>query len=410
MRRFLLIATGLVALTLFLTVMVWGIFRLQRETPTIPVAPPPAVKTEVPPVPKAPEPVVETKKIEVYFDNNGETVRWADQPLVKQISGAGATTLELDKEATRKLISSLPMAKSLPTPKPAEIKVGKSGQRQILRGQPGIQLDVEKTMDALSESLKAQPTAQSHKVRVVYSDVDGSDTFDGLRKKEKFAETLGSALTTHIDHAADAERNENLRVASSRIDGMILQPGEEFNFDRVVGERSTKNGFKKAGVISNGKVVPGLGGGVCQVSTTIYKAALLAGVKILERHNHSMYEGIPYADRGFDAAINWGTKNFRFKNTLSFPILISVSSDFGRVNATIYGESKAFDSIQLEARNEKTIPFSKQRTQKKNEVRPGVTGYTVDAYRIVTKNGSKQEEHLGRDQYLMYPQVELASN
>ena len=181
-----------------------------------------------------------------------------------------------------------------------------------------------------------------------------------------------------------------------------------------MGERSKKNGFKEAGVISNGRVIPGLGGGICQVSTTLYRAVLLSGAKIDERHNHSIYDGIEYAQRGLDAAVAWGYKDFKFTNNLDIPIMIKSTSGDGWVEVSIYAEKKPFESIELSTRNEVKRPFktekrvnSKLKDGEIKVVHPGVDGYTIEAYRkIISIGGKSKEERLSKDNYLTYNRIE----
>ena len=229
-----------------------------------------------------------------------------------------------------------------------------------------------------------------------------------------FTTLLAKFKTEHPGHVDDAGRNVNLAIASQKLNGMIIKPKEKFSFNKVVGERSAKNGFKPAGCISAGKVIPGLGGGICQVSTTLYRAVLLSGAKIDERHNHSIYEGIEYAQRGLDAAVAWGYKDFKFTNALDIPLLIKSQSGEGWVEVAIYAEKKPFESIELSTRNEVKLPFKvEKRVNKKLKdgevkiVHPGVDGYTVEAYRTITPiGGTGKEVRLSKDRYLTYNRIE----
>ncbi|MFZ2959493.1 MAG: VanW family protein [Candidatus Ozemobacteraceae bacterium] len=417
MRRILLTTAGLGAFCLFLGFMVWGIRTLQHHKPAAPVVSTTPVTTPEVAMPK-PTSVTELRRVSVFFQNRSEPIHFSDQPLVRvtKIGGKaegkkeGRAESMLDETAATALIARIPVAKDLPSPTPGTLERGKIGLKRIIRGQPGLVVDVARTLESLAENVKAHPDSASYQVVVSYRDGEDSQGFDSLRAQEGFRELVCTFETIHADHITDAGRNENLRLAALKIDGFILQPGEEFNFDRVVGQRSRKNGFKEAGVISGGKVIPGLGGGVCQVSTTLYRCALLANQKILERHNHSIYEGIPYADRGLDAAVSWGSKNFRFKNTLDIPLLISCAAGDGRVHAAIYADRKPFDLVRVETRKEKAMKFPVKKTNNPSEARPGVVGYTIEAYRLVTVNGGQKEDFLGRDLYQMFPQIEVASN
>lgn len=123
-------------------------------------------------------------------------------------------------------------------------------------------------------------------------------------------ETLGEAFTPIIDRGKN--RMENIRLASSAISGRMLLPGEEFSFNKVVGARSRNRGYKDAPVILKGEKSYGVGGGVCQVSTTIYMAAVNANLQITQRHIHS--EEVAYAPKHTDATVVYGEKDMKFKN------------------------------------------------------------------------------------------------
>ncbi|HEY9070073.1 MAG TPA: VanW family protein [Candidatus Ozemobacteraceae bacterium] len=428
MRRYLTIAASIFGLALFLGVFFWGIIRLQgtggtpsgtRPAPGMPaqprVSPPETTMTT-----SASSNYV-TRSISVSFDFGTGKFDLGEKQLlrVSRPNPAEPPLVDINVQLAEALVANLKEpAGSGAGIEPAKIVTDRSGTPQrIIRGVGTRLIDRERTLMVLKDMASQAIDAPSLTVPVVFKTDEGPDGFDAQRQKLGFSVCLGRFETLHADHADDAARNENLRIAAEKCDGLILNPGDEFNFDKVVGPRVAKNGFKMAGVISNGRVIPGMGGGVCQVSTTLYRTALLANMKITERHNHSIYEGIPYAERGLDAAISWGSKNFRFINTLGIPLLISCHGGNGRVHVSLYAPSQPFDKVEVLTRNEKPIPFpiqvkksKKLKGGDKRIVRPGVTGYTIDAYRVVTRDGMSREEKLSSDNYLMFPQVEEISN
>ncbi|HHY31544.1 MAG TPA: hypothetical protein GX515_00770 [Firmicutes bacterium] len=127
----------------------------------------------------------------------------------------------------------------------------------------------------------------------------------------------------------ERNRNHNVTLAAAAIDGVVLQPGEEFSFDRVVGPRLAEAGYREARVISGGKSAPGIGGGVCQVSTTLYNVALLAGLDILERHPHS--RPVDYVPPGLDATVAEGQYDLKFRNPFEVPVTLSARVDGNRL-------------------------------------------------------------------------------
>ncbi len=130
--------------------------------------------------------------------------------------------------------------------------------------------------------------------------------------------TLGEASTKIIDMGKN--RVTNISLACQKTSGKKLSPNEEFSFNNITGRKNKSNGYKYAPVIINGEKSYGIGGGVCQVSTTIYMAALNAGLEIVEHHNHS--ESVAYAPEGTDATVVYGVKDFKFRNNTDDDIYI----------------------------------------------------------------------------------------
>jgi vancomycin resistance protein YoaR len=135
-----------------------------------------------------------------------------------------------------------------------------------------------------------------------------------------------SRYTTTL-YNKEENRVHNIETAAEKLNKTIVRPGEVFSFNETIGERTKDRGFKKASIIVDGEKKTGTGGGVCQISSTLYNAALLADMKILERHEHS--RKVPYVPEGKDAAVVYGSKDFKFKNTKDYPveILITVTDD-----------------------------------------------------------------------------------
>jgi len=427
MRRYITLAASIFGIALFLGIFFWGIIKLQGTGGS------PTGKQGVPAKPALPQGTVpETsmtsqdsskavpRAIDLSFALESTTLNMGPQPLVRisRRSEMEPPLVELNTQLAQRLISDLKEPDLSITIEPSNIATDKKGNVQrITRGFGKRVIDRERTLMTLKEMASQAADATTLTIPVAFKLDEGPGGFDAQREKLGFNLCLGRFETLHAEHADDTGRNENLRIAAEKCDGLILQPGEEFSFDKVVGPRLGKHGFKMAGVISNGRVIPGMGGGVCQVSTTLYRTALISNLKITERHNHSIYEGIPYADRGLDAAVSWGSKNFRFVNTLGVPLLLACRGGNGRVHVSFYAPSKPFDQVVVATRNEKAIQFpvqkkksSKLKTGETRIVRPGVTGYTIDAYRIVTRDGMSREEKLSSDNYLMFPQVEEINN
>ena len=145
-----------------------------------------------------------------------------------------------------------------------------------------------------------------------------------------YSKVYASYSTKYVNNK---NRTNNLKLACKAINGTIVYPGETFSFNKTVGKRTTAKGYKEAYVFTGPKShTMGVGGGVCQVASTMFNAALLANFKIVERHQHS--QRVTYCPLGRDAAIYWGSEDFKFKNNTSYPIKIVMSCSGGTIKCT----------------------------------------------------------------------------
>lgn len=156
---------------------------------------------------------------------------------------------------------------------------------------------------------------------------------------QPFSTVLGSYTTSY--NPRQTNRNTNIRLSASAINGTVLQPGEVFDFNKVVGKRTAARGYKVATVYSGGESVPGIGGGICQVSSTLFNAALLANMQITARSSHGLRVG--YLPAGRDATVSWGGPEFWFKNSNAYAVKITAGYDSGKgtVTLNILGPSNA---------------------------------------------------------------------
>lgn len=158
-----------------------------------------------------------------------------------------------------------------------------------------------------------------------------------------FRDQLGHCETRHTD---DVNRNTNLQLLCASLDGVILQPGEEFSYNGTIGERTPERGYKPANAYSGTRVVKDYGGGVCQGSTTLYNCVLLADLEVLERNCHGATVG--YVPLGLDAAVNWNTKtDLRFRNNFHFPIMLKAEVSEGYVRMQILGTDEKDYYIEM---------------------------------------------------------------
>ena len=192
---------------------------------------------------------------------------------------------------------------------------------------------------------------------------------------EAFPDQL-STFTTRYD-ASDKDRSTNLVLACQKINGKIIKPGETFSYNETLGPRSKATGYKNAKVYENGQVVDGIGGGICQISSTLYNAVLMSDLDIVERRNHQFVTS--YVGAGRDATVVYGATDFRFKNTRNYPIRIVASAKSGVATVSIFGIK--------EADREYTYSFS---TQTISTI-PYTTKYVEDASLAPGKEVVKQK-------------------
>jgi vancomycin resistance protein YoaR len=188
-------------------------------------------------------------------------------------------------------------------------------------------------------------------------------------------ELFGTELSSYSSpHTAIAARTNNLSVACAAIDGTILNPGETFSFNNIVGERTADKGYLAAAVYVSGDTVPELGGGVCQVASTIYMCTLEANLEVVERSEH-MY-AVTYVPMGMDATIYWGSLDYKFKNSTSSPLKITANVSGGYVNIAFYGVPDNDYRVDLHYETLSTTPF-KVVDQNGNEISINGTEVTM---------------------------------
>jgi vancomycin resistance protein YoaR len=183
-------------------------------------------------------------------------------------------------------------------------------------------------------------------------------------------------------------------------------PGETFSFNQVVGKRTVEDGYKDAKIYENGKVVDGLAGGICQISSTLYNAVLLANLEIVERTNHSYTSS--YVPAGRDATVVYGVKDFQFKNTRSYPIKIEGTVSSGIVTFKIHGIKEETEyEVKIIPTTTSTIPYTTQTTVDYSLAsgetvidQEGHSGCKVTTYKQLWLNGKMvSQELLSNDTY-----------
>lgn len=215
-------------------------------------------------------------------------------------------------------------------------------------------------------------------------------------KDRMFRDTLSTYTTKSSSSSA---RKTNLRLACQAIDGYIMNPGDVFDYNAVVGERTSARGFKAADAYVSGETVKTIGGGVCQVSSTIYYCALMADMEIVTRKNHSYPSS--YIPLGMDATVSWGGPEFRFRNNSNHPIKISAKATGGNVSISImsYDDRDYYVKMEYEVLSKssysvvyKDFPADNPEGYKNGQViTTPYTGYTVNSYRVKYDKATNKE-------------------
>ena len=221
---------------------------------------------------------------------------------------------------------------------------------------------------------------------------------------EAFPDRL-AVFTTRYDASA-TDRTTNLRIACQKINGTVLMPGETFSYNKTLGERTIAAGYKEAKIYSNGQVVDGLGGGICQISSTLYNAVLMSNLEIVERRNHQFVTS--YLPAGRDATVVYGLTDFKFKNSRKYPVKINAGVQNGIATVSIYGIKEEQEyTVSFETRTIATLPVTTKYIDDASlaegqEVvtQKGATGLQTETYIIKSLNGSVVSKSLlSKDTY-----------
>lgn len=195
--------------------------------------------------------------------------------------------------------------------------------KEITEGKPGVEFDVAEAQRLWD----AAAVGDTVRIPVTLTEPE----------LESVAGLFGDKLATKTTSLSGSSYNRinNVKLASQHIDGVILEPGDSFSYNQTVGQRTKANGFLEAGAYANGQVVQEVGGGICQVSSTLYYCTLISNLKITARTNH--YFTVGYIEPGMDATVSWGAPDFQFKNNRTFPIKLRAYVSNGSLTVEIWG-------------------------------------------------------------------------
>lgn len=216
-----------------------------------------------------------------------------------------------------------------------------------------------------------------------------------------------SSYSTSYVNTGDG-RVKNMEIAADIVNGTILMPGEEFSYNGLIGDTTPEKGYEKANTYVGNEIVPDYGGGICQISTTLYRAVMNANIRSTERRNHSLT--VSYSEPGLDATVANPYIDYKFVNTYDFPIYIQGSVSGGVANFTLYGDVEAMGNKTYELVNEihekynpeikyEDDPTMEEGTEK--VVSHGMPGYKASSYQVTYENGVEVDrEFIATDVYM----------
>ncbi|MFD3157768.1 VanW family protein [Haloimpatiens sp. FM7330] len=264
-----------------------------------------------------------------------------------------------------------------------------SEQFKVTSGKNGQALNSEKLKKDITSVINGELGGDA-KVTAEIKVVEPKATTEELKKLNKKIVTFSTGYKT-----SSYERSTNIELATKAINGVLLMPGDTFSFNEIVGQRTEQRGYKNAHVIIGTKVVDGIGGGICQVSSTLYNAVLRANMSSVQRMHHTFPSS--YVNKGADATVSYPAPDYKFKNTLKYPVYIEAYAKDKTIICNVYSNSSLsnikYDIISdvYETVQPKTNYVYDSSLPKGQQVidTPAKVGYRVKVYRVASQNGKE---------------------
>lgn len=283
---------------------------------------------------------------------------------------------------------------------PVNAKIQMSNGFVITPDQKGVKLQKDKLQKELISKIDGK-TGSDIEINAPIEEVKASVTAESLSS----INSKISSFSTEFGSISSQERANNIRLATESINGKVVMPGDTFSFNDTVGQRTAEKGYEAAPVIIGNQVDSGLGGGICQVSTTLYNAVLRANIKPVERSHHTLPSH--YVPLGMDATVDYGNLDYKFTNTLKYPIYIASDASGNDVTFTIYSNSsltatsvditsEVYQTLQPQTQyqDDSTIPVGQTQV-----VQNPYTGYKVKVYKNVIQNGNAVSHEVISDDF-----------
>ncbi len=326
------------------------------------------------------------KKWDVSAATIGGWIAFRSTGATSSVS-ASSTTLECYLDSAEVSATVVPLVKEVgKLAKDASFKVS-SGKVSIVPSQDGLGVDAEDLSTSLVDAL----TGSGERVVTLPMKRVSPELTTEKAKTLGISERLATYTTTYS--SGNKPRVNNIHLLADGLDGTLVAPGEVFSFNETIGQRTAEKGYQEANAIVNGKLVPQLGGGICQIGTTIFNAVFFSGLPVVERHNHSMY--ISHYPKGRDATVSWGGPDFKFRNDTDDWVLVATAYTNSSVTVSLYGtdpgykvtyETGAFTNVKAYPVREIKDPTLPKGTKIVDE--KGASGRTIVVTRVVKKNGT----------------------
>ncbi len=345
----------------------------------------------------------------VELGRSGNVIRrFKDLSDLKKHKKVYDIELAMDDEALRSVLENQCAAYDT-KPKNAELIPGEGGSFTIIEGEDGHAVNVDASLDLVENFIANDLSAEGGSVDLIIDTVKPKGDTETL---SKIKDKLGTFTTKYETSGAD--RSANIATGCKHINGTLLYPGEQFSVYEHVSPFTEENGYHLAGSYLNGLVVESLGGGICQVSTTLYQAVLRAELQVDERSNHSMV--VDYVPHGGDAAIAGTAKDFKFTNNTEYPIYIAGQTGGKAITFSIYGvetrdmskRSLEFESVELSKEEpgpdkvvaDSSSPAGYVHTQGAH------TGYRCEFWKIIKEDGvEKDRVKISTSNYKAVPRI-----
>lgn len=271
----------------------------------------------------------------------------------------------------------------------------KTNPFEVIPHKNGIDFDLEEARELLKEE------KDEYSIKLIITEPEILTNEIG---EEAFPDLLSSFSTKYDE--TNVPRSKNLKIAMSKLDGVVVMPGEVFSYNKTLGKRTVEEGYEYANGFSGGKVVPMLAGGICQISSTLYDAVLYANLNIVERHNHMFQAG--YVEPGKDATVVYGSLDFKFENTRKYPIMIKTKTGGGLAEIKIFGIKEEveyeveivttvldYTSYKVVYQDDTSLAPGQERVSQY-----GLKGCNSITHRIIKLNGQEvKKEVLSKDSY-----------